>query len=61
MATVCEVFETNTFGVMALPQAVIPQFRTRRSGVVEKVTSSATLALMARVRELRDDHVATLS
>jgi NAD(P)-dependent dehydrogenase (short-subunit alcohol dehydrogenase family) len=44
MATVREVFETNTFGVMAMTQAVLPQFRARRSGVVINVTSSATLA-----------------
>lgn len=44
MATVREIFETNTFGVMAMTQAVLPQFRTRKSGVVVNVTSSATLA-----------------
>jgi NAD(P)-dependent dehydrogenase (short-subunit alcohol dehydrogenase family) len=44
MATVREVFETNTFGVMAMTQAVLPQMRARRSGVVVNVTSSATLA-----------------
>jgi NAD(P)-dependent dehydrogenase (short-subunit alcohol dehydrogenase family) len=44
MATVREVFETNTFGVMAMTQAVLPQLRARRSGVVVNVTSSATLA-----------------
>jgi NAD(P)-dependent dehydrogenase (short-subunit alcohol dehydrogenase family) len=49
MATVREVFETNTFGVMAMTQAVLPQFRTRRSGVVVNVTSSATLAPMPLV------------
>jgi NAD(P)-dependent dehydrogenase (short-subunit alcohol dehydrogenase family) len=43
MATVREVFETNTFGVMAMTQAVLPQFRERRSGVVVNVTSSVTL------------------
>ncbi len=41
-----EVFETNTFGVMAMMQAVIPQFRERRSGVIVNVTSSVTLAPM---------------
>ncbi|WP_109576660.1 SDR family oxidoreductase [Aminobacter sp. AP02] len=46
MAHVRKVFETNTFGVMAMTQAVIPQFRTRRSGVVVNVTSSVTLAPM---------------
>ncbi|MDF0730422.1 SDR family oxidoreductase [Pseudomonas entomophila] len=44
MATVRDVFETNTFGVMALCQAVIPQFRARRAGCIVNVTSSATLA-----------------
>ena len=46
MATVREVFETNTFGVMAMTQAVLPQFRARKSGVVVNVTSSVTLAPM---------------
>ena len=44
MTTTREVFETNTFGVMAMTQAVVPQFRARRAGVVVNVTSSATLA-----------------
>ena len=46
MATTREVFETNTFGVMAMTQAVLPQFRARRSGVVVNVTSSVTLTPM---------------
>jgi len=46
MAHIRKVFETNTFGVMAMTQAVIPQFRARRSGVVVNVTSSVTLAAM---------------
>src|SRR6187401_3252627 len=46
MSHVRKLFETNTFGVMAMTQAVIPQFRARRSGVVVNVTSSATLAPM---------------
>jgi NAD(P)-dependent dehydrogenase (short-subunit alcohol dehydrogenase family) len=43
MATVREIFETNTFGTMAVTRAVLPQFRQRRSGVVVNVTSSVTL------------------
>ena len=46
MTTVREVFETNTFGVMAMTQAVLPLFRERKAGVVVNVTSSATLARM---------------
>src|SRR5699024_4321873 len=38
-----ELFETNTIGTMALTQAVLPQFRQRRDGVVVNVTSSVTL------------------
>lgn len=49
MTTVREVFETNTFGVMAMTQAVVPQMRERRSGVIVNVTSSATLAPMPLV------------
>lgn len=49
MATVREVFETNTFGVMAMTQAVLPRFRARESGVVVNVTSSVTLAPMPLV------------
>ena len=41
-----KVFETNTFGVMAMTQAIIPQMRSRRSGVIVNVTSSVTLAPM---------------
>ncbi|TVY00144.1 SDR family oxidoreductase [Mycolicibacterium porcinum] len=46
MDTIREVFETNTFGVMAMTQAVLPQMRARRSGVVVNVTSSVTLTAM---------------
>lgn len=46
METVREVFETNTFGVMAMTQAVLPAFRERKSGTVVNVTSSVTLARM---------------
>jgi NAD(P)-dependent dehydrogenase (short-subunit alcohol dehydrogenase family) len=43
MATVRELFETNTFGTMALTQAVLPQFRQCKAGVIVNVTSSVTL------------------
>ena len=46
MAHVRKVFETNTFGVMAVTQAAIPQMRVRRAGVIVNVTSSVTLAAM---------------
>jgi len=46
MSHVRKVFETNTFGVMAMTQAVIPRMRERRSGVIVNVTSSVTLAPM---------------
>ena len=49
MATVRDIFDTNTFGTMAMTQAVLPQFRTRRAGLVVNVTSSATLAPMPLV------------
>ncbi len=49
MATARQIFETNTFGVMAMTQAVIPQMRARHSGVVVNVTSSATLVSMPMV------------
>jgi NAD(P)-dependent dehydrogenase (short-subunit alcohol dehydrogenase family) len=41
-----KVFDTNTLGVMAMVQAVIPQMRERRSGAIINVTSSVTLAPM---------------
>jgi len=39
-----DVFETNTFGTMAMIQAVLPQFRARREGMIVNVTSSVTYA-----------------
>jgi len=46
MKTIRELFETNTFGVIATTQTVVPQMRSRRSGVVVNVTSSVTLTAM---------------
>ncbi len=43
MDTVRSMFETNTFGAMAVTQAFLPQFRAREAGVVVNVSSSTTL------------------
>ena len=42
MDTTRALFETNTFGTIALTQAVLPQMRARKSGVIVNVTSSTT-------------------
>jgi len=54
-----ELFETNTFGVMATTKAVIPQFRERGSGVVVNVTSSVVLADMPLTAMYRASKMAT--
>lgn len=38
-----ELFETNTLGTMAVTQAVLPQFRQHRAGVIVNITSTVTL------------------
>jgi NAD(P)-dependent dehydrogenase (short-subunit alcohol dehydrogenase family) len=43
MAVARDVFETNTLGTIALTQAVLPQFRARKEGVVINVTSTVTV------------------
>jgi NAD(P)-dependent dehydrogenase (short-subunit alcohol dehydrogenase family) len=53
IATVREVFETNTIGTIALTQAVLPQFRQRRAGVVVNVTSSVTLKALPLIAAYR--------
>jgi NAD(P)-dependent dehydrogenase (short-subunit alcohol dehydrogenase family) len=47
LSEIRRIFDTNTFGVMAMIQAVLPQMRERGRGVVVNVTSSATLAAFA--------------
>jgi NAD(P)-dependent dehydrogenase (short-subunit alcohol dehydrogenase family) len=43
MSSARALFETNTLGTIAMTQAVLPQLRRRRAGVVVNVTSSVTL------------------
>lgn len=47
MNTVREIFDTNTLGTIAMTQAVLPQFRERKTGVIVNVTSSVTLKPLA--------------
>ncbi|NEI73157.1 SDR family NAD(P)-dependent oxidoreductase [Rhizobium lusitanum] len=41
--TVEALFQTNTIGTLSMVQAVLPQMRQRRSGVVVNVTSTVTV------------------
>ncbi len=41
--TARQLFETNTLGTLAMVQAILPQFRERRSGTIINVTSTVTL------------------
>ncbi|WP_208510240.1 SDR family oxidoreductase [Variovorax paradoxus] len=58
LATVRQLFETNTFGTLALMQAVLPQFRQRRAGVVVNVTSSVTLKALPLIAAYRASKMA---
>jgi len=58
LATVRQVFETNTFGTIALTQAVLPQMRERRDGVIVNVTSSVTLKVLPLLAAYRASKVA---
>jgi NAD(P)-dependent dehydrogenase (short-subunit alcohol dehydrogenase family) len=53
IATVREIFETNTIGTIALTQAVLPQLRERKAGVVVNVTSSVTLKALPLIAAYR--------
>ncbi|MBL8265509.1 SDR family oxidoreductase [Steroidobacter sp.] len=44
-----QVFETNTFGVMATARAIIPHMRNRGAGTIVNVTSSVGIAPMPLV------------
>ena len=48
-ATVREIFETNTFGVISACRAIIPQMRRQGHGVIVNVTSSVTIGVMPLV------------
>lgn len=41
--TIHALFQTNTIGTLAMVQAVVPQMRQRRAGVVINVTSTVTV------------------
>lgn len=47
--TIREIFETNTFGVMAVAQAVIPHLRERRAGTLVNVASTVGIVPMPLV------------
>ena len=47
MASARELFETNTLGLIAMTQAVLPQMRERRAGAVVNVSSSVTIKPLA--------------
>jgi NAD(P)-dependent dehydrogenase (short-subunit alcohol dehydrogenase family) len=44
MAAIRELFELNTFGAMAMVQAMLPGFRTKGAGAIVNVSSAVTLA-----------------
>ena len=48
-ANIQQLFDTNTLGTIAMTQAVLPQFRQRRAGVVVNVTSAVTLKALPQL------------
>ncbi len=57
-ATMREIFETNTFGTVAMMQAVLPQFRERKSGVIVNVSSSISYKVIPFVGTYRASKLA---
>ncbi len=53
MDTVRALFETNTFGTIAVTQAVLPQMRERGAGTIVNVTSSVTLKVLPLINAYR--------
>lgn len=49
LPSVRQVFEINTFGVMAANRAIVPHMRGRRAGTIINVTSSVGIAPMPLV------------
>ncbi|MBH1638333.1 SDR family oxidoreductase [Stenotrophomonas maltophilia] len=47
--TARQLFETNTLGTLSMMQAVLPQFRERRSGTIINITSSVTIKALPLV------------
>jgi short-subunit dehydrogenase len=43
MKSIRDIFETNTLGTIAMTQAVLPQMRERKAGVIVNVTSTVTV------------------
>lgn len=43
MDVVRDIFETNALSTMAMIQAVLPQFRQRKAGIIVNITSSVTI------------------
>ncbi|MCL4244114.1 MAG: SDR family oxidoreductase [Candidatus Dadabacteria bacterium] len=48
-ATIREVFETNTFGTIAVCRAIIPRMREQGHGIIVNVTSSVAIGVMPLV------------
>jgi len=44
--TIQALFQTNTIGSLAMIQAVLPQMRKRRSGIIINVTSTVTVKML---------------